>query len=61
MVFYEPTRCESNTCVEVDIAHDGVEVRSSLNRARSVVFTLDEWRAFIAAVRDGKYTVGDDA
>ncbi len=43
-------------CVEVADLSDGVGVRDSKNqRGPVLVFTTDEWAAFIAGVKDGEF------
>jgi len=48
----------SGNCVEVaSLPEGGLAVRDSKNREEgpSLVFTLSEWRAFIAGVKDGEF------
>lgn len=48
-----PSHCESSSCVEVLSWADRVFVR---NYGGNVVgFSLDEWRAHVAAVKAGEY------
>jgi len=48
----------SNTCVETRFTDDAVYVRNNLRPdAGTAVFTHDEWRVFVAGVRDGDYDV----
>ena len=43
-------------CVEVCFLDDGVAVRDSKGRRAAVLtFTLPEWNAFLAGVRDGEF------
>jgi hypothetical protein len=47
-----------NTCVETKFTDDAVLVRNSFKpEAGTAVFTYDEWRVFVAGVRDGDYDV----
>lgn len=48
--------CASNTCVAVELTAEGVVVTSTIegNDGR-VVFTTDEWDAFIPAVKAGAW------
>lgn len=48
--------CEGGACVEAGVLEYGdVAIRSSLFRARTVVVTQSEWRAFVQAVKDGHF------
>jgi hypothetical protein len=50
--------CNVGGCVEVGLTPDGpVVVRDSKDpeRRTSLVFTPDEWRAFVAGVRNGEF------
>lgn len=59
--------CGTGTCVEVDVAKmdDGlsefltVTVRNSAapNTGCRVAFTAEEWRAFVAGVKNGEFDV----
>lgn len=51
------TKCDAGTCVEVNIigVQDTVLVRSTTAPTNSISFTADEWRAFIAGVKDGEF------
>jgi hypothetical protein len=57
--WYVPSRTfDSNTCVETRFTDDAVYVRNNLRPdAGTVMFTHDEWRVFVAGVRDGDYDV----
>jgi len=44
-----------NLCVEVAIRHEKVAVRNSRARDAVVEFTPDEWRAFIAGVKQDEF------
>jgi hypothetical protein len=47
-----------NGCVEVALVGDQVAVRDSKEAARPILmFTADEWRAFLAGVRDGEFEI----
>lgn len=47
-----------NGCVEVGIADQAVAVRNSRNPTGPVlVFTAEEWNAFLAGVRSGDFTL----
>lgn len=49
---------QSPDCVEVAIRTRGVAVRDSKDPAGPVLeFTLAEWAAFVAGVRDGQFDV----
>jgi Domain of unknown function (DUF397) len=45
-----------NGCVEVAVVGDRVAVRDSKDRGGPVLlFTSDEWEAFLAGTRDGEF------
>jgi Domain of unknown function (DUF397) len=46
----------NNGCVEVAVVGDRVAVRDSKDRGGPVLlFTSDEWAAFLAGARDGEF------
>lgn len=48
--------CASNSCVEVSFSENTVAVRDSKDREQSaLVYSLDEWRDFLAGVRNGEF------
>jgi hypothetical protein len=48
--------CASNSCVEVSFSADTVAVRDSKDRGQTaLVYSLDEWRDFVAGVRNGEF------
>ena len=57
--WFLPRRTSNSTkCVETRFTDDAVYVRNNLRPdAGTVVFTHDEWRVFVAGVRDGDYDV----
>jgi hypothetical protein len=49
------SHCADSACVEVASCDDEVLVRSSKHAGGPVLrFTVDEWAAFVAGVRDGE-------
>jgi Domain of unknown function (DUF397) len=53
--WFKSTRSGSNGCVEVAFVGGQMAMRDSKDKAGSVLlFSADEWEAFIVAVRDGK-------
>lgn len=55
--FKKPSRCGTGQCVEVAIGEHSVAVRDSKNIGRAPLhFTIDEWKAFISAVRSGEFS-----
>jgi hypothetical protein len=54
--FRKSTRCGDNACVEVSIG-DRVAVRNSAAPSKVIVFTKEEWRAFLAGVQVGEFEV----
>jgi len=58
LVWRRSTRCSSNSCVEVaDLPDGGVAVRDSKlpSAAPALLFSAQEWRAFIAGVNAGEF------
>jgi hypothetical protein len=50
--------CASNNCVEVSLSADAVGMRDSKNRTQpALVYNMDQWRDFVAGVRDGEFDV----
>jgi Domain of unknown function (DUF397) len=48
--------CNFGNCVEVGQLPSGsVAVRDTKDRERSLVFTPDEWTAFVAGVKNGEF------
>lgn len=46
----------NNSCVEVRVHTGGVDVRNAQNVVGPVIrFAEDEWAAFLAGVREGKF------
>jgi hypothetical protein len=57
-IFRKSTKCGTNTCVEVAISDDRVDVRDSKQSNGAVLeFTHDEWRDFLAGVVDGEFSL----
>ena len=49
-------RCDSATCVEVAVDGDRVGVRDSKDPDGAVLwFSVEEWTAFLAGVRNGEF------
>jgi Domain of unknown function (DUF397) len=56
LTWRKSTRSGMNGCVEVAFAEERIAVRDSKNQAGPVlVFTPQEWRAFVGGVRDGEF------
>ena len=50
------SHCDAGTCVEVARADGGVAVRDSKDPSGPTLkFTEEEWRAFVAGIRDGEF------
>jgi hypothetical protein len=48
--------CDSGACVEIGILEESVLIRSSADpHGRYVTLSRDEWRVFVAGVRDGDF------
>ena len=45
--------CAMDSCVEVQVVIDGVQVRDTTGRI--VTFSHDEWRAFLLGVKAGEF------
>ncbi len=54
-----PARCDSSACAAVRIGLTDVAVRNTDRPDVSVVFTYEEWRAFVTAAKAGEFDVGD--
>jgi hypothetical protein len=51
--------CSCGDCVEVGQLADGsIAVRDTKDRANSLIFTAQEWSAFVAGVKDGEFDLG---
>lgn len=57
--WFTPRRTNNGaTCVEVMVTADTVFVRNDVRPLDgTAAFTYDEWRVFVASVRDGDYDV----
>lgn len=51
----KPSQCDSSNCVEASRYDDRVFVRASRYPYREAVFSVEEWREFLAAVRSGEF------
>jgi len=49
------TKCEGGACVEVAAQGDLVLMRSSQDPGTTVRISRDEWRAFLAGVKEGAF------
>ncbi len=48
--------CDFGNCVEVgQLPGGGVAVRDTKDRDHALVFTPDEWTAFVAGVKNGEF------
>lgn len=49
--------CDTGSCPEIYISslRDGVMLRSTRNPEQMVVYTMDEWRALVTAIRAGEF------
>ncbi|GAA2643932.1 DUF397 domain-containing protein [Paractinoplanes durhamensis] len=48
--------CTNSTCVQVGMTEDSVAIRDSKDLdQRPLKYTRDEWRQFIAGVKDGEF------
>jgi uncharacterized protein DUF397 len=58
LTWVKSSRCDSNHCVEAAITSDGaVAVRNSQAPDGPVVlFSMDEWKAFVGGVENGEFT-----
>jgi hypothetical protein len=55
VAFQRSSFCGSSACVEVARTADRVQVRDA--DGQQVSYDFDEWRAFLAGVRDGEFDV----
>lgn len=51
-------RCESHACLEAAVVGDGILVRNSVDPEGTLMFTREEWVAFVGGVRDGDFDFG---
>jgi hypothetical protein len=50
------SRCGNSSCVEVAMRGDEIALRDSkLPDSPVLTYTRDEWRAFVAGVKDGEF------
>lgn len=58
MKFRKSTRSGLNGCVEVAVVDGLVIVRhSKVPKGAALVFTIEEWIAFVCGVKDGEFDV----
>lgn len=55
-MFKKSSKCGNATCVAVEIT-DIVSVKNTTDPERVIVFTLDEWRAFIEGAKNNEFDV----
>lgn len=59
LIWKRSSFCESNGCVEVRMSPGAVRLRNSLQdipyAGRSLLFTHEEWRVFVAGVKAGEF------
>lgn len=54
--FKTSSYCSHGDCVEVGLtAHGAVRVRDSKDRSSELVFTTDDWSAFVEAAKGGEH------
>ncbi|MEU7825876.1 DUF397 domain-containing protein [Catellatospora sp. NPDC049133] len=49
------SHCDSGGCVEVGMGGDEVRLRRARTEEPVVVFTRDEWTAFLNSAKDGEF------
>ena len=55
MTWRRSSRCDTGSCVEVDLTPDRVRVRNSQAPDVVVEFDAEEWAAFVAGVEVGEF------
>ena len=56
VAFVQPRGCETDGCVQVAFPDGLVAVRDSKDpQGRALLFTPEEWQAFLDGVRDGQF------
>jgi predicted secreted Zn-dependent protease len=56
------SRCGSDACVEVAIHNEKAYVRSSNDAVGAyLVFDAEEWRSFLAGVRNHEFDIGEES
>jgi hypothetical protein len=54
--WHKSSRCDTANCIEIGYVGDSVAVRDSKDPdGPSLRFSLDEWRAFVAGIRNGEF------
>ncbi len=61
VIWSRSSACEANACVEVAVTDTTVRVRESAHGryGQTLRFTHDEWRTFVAGVKNGEFDVDD--
>jgi len=54
--WHKARRCTSGNCVEVAQADGAVLVRNSTSPDEVLSFTVEEWEAFVAGVKEGDFS-----
>jgi len=55
-VFRKGSLCSDAACVEVSVGAD-IYVRNSATPEKTIAFSKEEWRVFLAAIRMGEFDV----
>jgi hypothetical protein len=56
LTWHAARRCETGACVEIGSRGESVLIRSSADSEGGyVTLSRDEWRVFVAAVKDGDF------
>jgi len=56
LLWRKPERCASGNCFEVARADGQVLVRNSTRPDEILSFTVEEWEAFVAGVKEGDFS-----
>jgi hypothetical protein len=55
LLWHKSSYCNSSSCLEVARDGDRILVQGSTEGGPTLQFSLDEWKAFLAAAHDGEF------
>jgi hypothetical protein len=54
-VTFQRVRCDTSTCIEVNVTPEAAVLRSSIRPDNTIVVTRDEWEALKVAIKEGQF------
>lgn len=57
MIWRRAKRCDTNACVEVTTDGKDVLIRNSSDPLVRILFSREEWEAFITGAKDGDFDI----